>query len=200
MFLRARRTHLAPLGQTSRVTVTVRTVESLPRAVFGMTEFDPISRRVSRRARVCPGRMTHSTRCEVTSVRLRIRRVTAVTAPVRIQTCGYRQCRAAPQRRTVTSDATALRLGIPRHVLRVIETDVEALFETIGKASAWRVAAIHTLMADRAHRNIRRSELRQMTTRAVLVTRKTRTHRIVRTTMAVGACKRCVLRTRVQEF
>jgi len=158
-----------------------------------MTEGDAVSRRVRRRARVRPGRMTHPTGSEVASVRLRSGRMARVTTRVRIQTCRDRQRGAAPQRRTVTSDAAVLWPGIARHVLRVIETHVEALSETIGEASAWRVVAIHILVADRAHRNIWRRELRQMTTGAILMTRKIRPHGIVGPMMTAGTGERCVL-------
>ena len=158
-----------------------------------MTEGDAVSRRVRRRARVRFRRMTHSTGSEVTSVRLRIGRMTRVTARVRIQTCRDRQRGAAPQRRTVTGDAAVLWPGITRHVLRVIETDVEALFETIGEASARRVVAIHVLVANRAHRNTCRRELRQMTTGTVLMTREIRPRGIVGSMMTAGTGERSVL-------
>ena len=76
----------------------------------------------------------------------------------------------------MTRDATVLWPGVAGQVLRVIKADVEVLFESIGKAFARWVTAIHALMADRAHRNIRRGELRQMTTRAGLVSWKIRLH------------------------
>jgi len=158
-----------------------------------MTESDAVSRRVRRRARVRLRRMTHSTGSEVASVRLRIGRMTRVASRMRIQTCRDRQRGAAPQRRTVTRDTAVLWPGITRHVLRVIETHVEAFFETIGEAPARRVAAIHVIVADRAHRNIWRRELRQMTPGAVLMTRKIRPHGIVGPMMTGGTGERCML-------
>jgi thioredoxin reductase len=72
----------------------------------------------------------------------------------------------------MTSDATAFRSGVAGQVLCVIEADVEGFFKAIGKAFAGRIAAIHGLMANRAHRNIRRRELRQVTTSAIFVAGK----------------------------
>ena len=102
--------------------------------------------------------------------------MTRVTAGVRIQPGWYRQGSTPTQRRTVTSHATALWSGVAGHMLRMIEAEVKALFKAIGKGFAWRVAAIHALVADRAHRNVRRGELRQVTTRASLVSGKIRPH------------------------
>ena len=119
--------------------------------------------------------------------------MTTVTARVRIQASWYRQGSAATQRRTVTGDATVLRFGIAGQMLRVIKADVESFFKAIGKAFARRIVAIHTLVADRAHRNIWRRELRQMTTGTVLMTRKIRPHGIVSPMMTAGTGERCVL-------
>ena len=126
--------------------------------------------------------------------------MTAVTTRVRIQTSWYRQRSAATKRRAVTGDATALRFGAAGQVLRVIKADVEVFFETIRKAFARRITAIHTLMADRAHRNIRRRKLGQMTTGAIFVAGKTRPHRIVRAMVTVRAGERRVPGARVQKF
>jgi hypothetical protein len=100
----------------------------------------------------------------------------------------------------MTGDATALWSGVAGQVLRVIEADIERFFKAIGKAFARWIVAIHGLMTDRAHRNIRRGELRQVTASAIFVTGKIRTHRIIRSAMTARASERRVLRTRVQKF
>ena len=105
--------------------------------------------------------------------------MTRVTAGVRIQSAWYRQCCAAAQSRAVTGHATILWPAIAGQVLSVIEADIETLFKAIGKTFARRIAAVHRLMADRAHGNIRGGELRQMTTRAIFVAGKIRPHRVV---------------------
>jgi hypothetical protein len=110
-----------------------------------------------------------------------------------IQRDGYRQRRTAPQRRTMTSDATAFRSGVAGQMLRVIEADVEGFFKAIGKAFTRRIVAIHALVANRAHRNIRCRELRQMTSGAIFVAGEIRPHRVVRTMMTARASKRGVL-------
>lgn len=137
---------------------------------------------------------------QVAAIRLRLRRMAGVTAGVRIQAGRYRQRRAAPQSRTMTAGATILWFRVAGHVLGMIEADVEILFEAIGKALARRIVAIDVLMTDRAHRNIRRGELCQMTTGAIFVTWKIRAHRVVRSPMTARAGQRCVPGTRVQEF
>jgi hypothetical protein len=48
----------------------------------------------------------------------------------------------------MTRSAAALRPGGARHVLRVIEVDVETLFEFVGKSFARRVVAVHAFMTD----------------------------------------------------
>ena len=60
------------------------------------------------------------------------------------------------------------------HVLRVIELHVEGLFELLGKRFQRRVVAVHIGMTDRTHGNVRRGELRQVTSRAVFVSGEVR--------------------------
>ena len=79
------------------------------------------------------------------------------------------------------------------HVLRVIELHVEALFELIRKWLARRVIAVHVLVTDRAHRNIRRGELRKVTAGTGFVSRETRSCGIVGPAMTVVAGERSVL-------
>ena len=100
----------------------------------------------------------------------------------------------------MTRDTSAFRFSVTAHVLRMIETDVKAFFEAIGEAFAGRVAAIDGLVADRAHRDVRRGELRQVTTGAILVSGETGSRRVVSAMMTVRADERCVLRTGVREF
>ena len=85
-------------------------------------------------------------------------------------------------------------------MLRVIEFHVEAFFELIGESLARRIVAVHVLMTNRAHRNIRRRKLGQMTTGAIFVAGKTRPHRIVRAMVTVRAGERRVPGARVQKF
>ena len=73
----------------------------------------------------------------------------------------------------MTGSASVFGTGRPAQVLRMIEFHVEALFESIGEGFARWIVAVDVLMTDRAHGNIRRCELREVTTRAVLVSRKT---------------------------
>ena len=74
----------------------------------------------------------------------------------------------------MTSCATILRTRATRHVLRVIELHIEALFESIRKSFERRVVAVHVRVADRTHGNVRRRELRQVTASAVFVPGKSR--------------------------
>jgi hypothetical protein len=78
-------------------------------------------------------------------------------------------------------------------VLRVIELHVEALFEFIGERLARRIVAVDALVADRTHGNIRRRELRQMTTGTIFVARETRPRRAVVAMMTVCAADRSML-------
>ena len=55
---------------------------------------------------------------------------------------GNRQ-RDAATRRRVTTIATLLRPRVARHVLRVIEADIETLFEAIREWFSGRVIAVH---------------------------------------------------------
>ena len=89
----------------------------------------------------------------------------------------------------MTSNATILRTRATRHVLRVIEFDVEALFEIIGKSFARWIVAIDVLMTNRTHRNIRRGELRQVTAGAILMSGEAGPRGVVRSMMAVRAAE-----------
>src|SRR6185437_2835377 len=82
----------------------------------------------------------------------------------------------------------------------MIDFRVEALLELIGESFSRGIVAVHVLVANRAHRNIRRGELCQVTTGTRLVTGEVRTRRIVSAPVTVVATDRCVFRTGVQEF
>jgi len=85
-------------------------------------------------------------------------------------------------------------------MLRVIEFHVEVFFESIRKSFARRVVAVHVLMTDRAHRDVGRRELSQVTTGTGFVTRETRARRIVSAAMTIVATERRVFGTGVEEF
>ena len=71
----------------------------------------------------------------------------------------------------------------------MIEFHIEALVETIGKRFARRIVPVYVLMTDRAHGDIRRGELCQMTAGASLVSGKARSRGIVIAAMAIVAGK-----------
>ena len=48
----------------------------------------------------------------------------------------------------MTTGATILRARTAGHVLRVIEFDVEAFFERVGKSFARRIVAVDVLVTD----------------------------------------------------
>src|SRR5437588_10575778 len=131
-----------------------------------MIEPDAVRRRVRLSARVRLCRMTDTARGEVAPVRSSVRRMARVTTIVRAHSVWDRQRRPATQRRAVTSDASVLRSRGRRHVLRMIELQVEALFEFVRESFARRIVPVDALMTDRAHRQYRRRELRKVTTRA----------------------------------
>ena len=131
-----------------------------------MIEADAVRRRVSRSAPVRLSRMTDAARGEVSSICSRVRRVANVATIMRAHSVWDRQRRPSTQRRAMTSDASVLRSRGGCHVLRMIELQVEAFFEFIGKSFARRIVAVNALMTDRTHRQNGRRELRQVTTRA----------------------------------
>ena len=85
-------------------------------------------------------------------------------------------------------------------VLDVIELHIETLFESVRKAlQRWTIAA-NIRVADRAHRHVWRSELRQMTARAIFVARETGPSGIVIAMMTARASNGRVTLTGVQEL
>ena len=100
----------------------------------------------------------------------------------------------------MTANTPIFGFGIPTHVLRMIEFHVEGFLESIGKCFARRIVSVNALVADRTHGNVGRRELRQVTTRAVLVAGKTWAGRVVVAMMTTRATDRGMLRARMQEF
>ena len=120
--------------------------------------------------------MTDPARGKVASVGLGTGRMTNVTATVRANPRWNGHCGASSQRRAVTSDTAAFGFRFPGHVLRMIEFHVETFVEAIRKGLARRIVAVDVLMTNRTHRNVRRGELRQMTTGAVFMPGKVGSH------------------------
>ena len=85
----------------------------------------------------------------------------------------------------MTRPASVSRPRCTGHVLSVIEFNVEVFIKTIGESLSRWIAAVDILMTDRAHRNIRRRELAEMTSRAGFVTGKARPGRVIRPSMTV---------------
>jgi len=154
--------------------VTVVATEALPRAVLRVTERQPIGRRICRRPGVRSPIVAGAARGDIASVRLRVRSVASVTTVVSGESRWNRQRRAAPQRGDVTRRTTGRWPRRAGHVLRVIELHIEAFFESVGKSLQRRVVPIHVRVADRTHGNVRRGELRQVTSRAVLMSGEAR--------------------------
>ncbi|MDQ2973781.1 MAG: hypothetical protein M3R69_00055 [Acidobacteriota bacterium] len=91
--------------------------------------------------------------------------------------------------------------GRPRHVLSMVEFDVEAFFEFRRKTFQRRVGTIYVRMADRTHGNIGRDKLREVAARARLVPGKSGRGRIVSSAfVASRARKRGMLLTAVPEI
>ena len=106
--------------------------------------------------------------------------VTRVTLAVGVQAGGNGKRDAAIQRSVMASRATALWSCRAHHVLRVIELNVEFLFEGSGKTFQRRFRAAYICVTDRAHRNRRCDKLGEMTTGACRVPGKGRLDRIIR--------------------
>ena len=159
VFLRPRGRNLSPLGQPGDVIVTVGTAKPLTPAVIGVTESEAKSGAVGRSSRVRFLIVTHVASCDVTPVRLRVGGVTRVTLIVRNHSGRDRQCHPASQLRAVAGGATIFWPRGAVHVLRMIELEIKAFFESIGKGFQWRIISIDVCVADRAHRHVGRGEL-----------------------------------------
>jgi hypothetical protein len=100
----------------------------------------------------------------------------------------------------MTRRAAILWTGRTHHVLRMVEFQVEAFFESVRKSLQRRIVAVNVRVADRAHGHIRSSELGQMTPRAIFVAGKAGPLGIIISMMATRARGRCMTLTGVQEF
>ena len=120
--------------------MTVDAGQSLPWAMFRMTERKAKSARTGSSPRIRFLVMTNSTRSNL-STRLRFAAwgVAGVTLVVRRDTRGNRKRRRAPTDAAVAGGTSARRSGRAGHVLRVIELDVKALTELCGKTFQRRV-------------------------------------------------------------
>ena len=89
--------------------------------------------------------MADTARGNIAPIRLRVRRMTSVTAVMRDDAAGNRHRNAATQRRAVTSDAASLWASGASHVLGVIEFNIEALFERVRKGFTRRIVSVDVL-------------------------------------------------------
>jgi len=200
VLLRTRRADLPLLRQTARRVVTVVAIQTLARRVISVSKCVAVRGGCRRRARVRFRFVTNAAGSQVAPVCLRVRRVTGVAAVVRRDSHRNRQRGATSQTAAVATHATVLWPRRAGQMLRVIELHVEALFKLIRKSFARRVVAVHVLVTDGAHGDVRRRELRQMTTCAGFVSGKIGTRRIVGAAMTIIAAERRVFRTCVEEL
>ena len=120
--------------------MTIGAGQSLPWAMFRMTEGEAKSARIGSSSRIRFLVVTNSARSNLsTRLRFAARCVAVVTLVVRRDTCGNRQRRCTPAGAAVAGGTSAGRPGGAGHVLRVIELDVEALAELCGKTLQRRV-------------------------------------------------------------
>src|SRR5882672_5636057 len=103
--------------------------------------------------------VTDTARGDVPSLGLGVGGVTFIALVVRRKSVGNRQPHPAPQRRAMTGRATTLWPSSAGQVLSVIELQVEALLESVGKCFQRRIISIDVHMADGTHRHIGRGEL-----------------------------------------
>jgi len=125
-----RRAGLFSLRQSGGQRVTRRAFQTLTWPMLRMIEPQAERACVRRCARECLLVVTRAARGDLLSGRGFARwRVTRVTLAVCVQAAGNRQCHTPIQRSVMTSHAAALWSRRRAHVLRVIELDVEFLFE-----------------------------------------------------------------------
>ena len=93
----------------------------------------------------------------------------------------------------MTGDASILWPRRAGQVLRVIELNIEALFELVRERLSRRVVAVHRCVTDRAHGNVRGRELSEVTARTIFVAGKNRPCGVVVAMMTAGARNRRVL-------
>ena len=82
----------------------------------------------------------------------------------------------------------------------MIEFQIEAFLEFVGEAFQRRIIPIYVCVADRAHRHVRRSELREVTAGAIFVTGKAGPRGIIIAMMTARTTNRRVALTGVQEL
>lgn len=136
--------------------------------------------------------MTNAARSEIFSRwRFAARRVAGVTLVMGRNAAGNREPRRASTPAMTGCTATR-RPGSARHVLSVIEFDVEAFIKLRGETFERRVAAVDVRVADDAHRHAGSYKLPLMTTDTSFVSGKNRRCRIVFALVTSGAGERRV--------
>ena len=180
--------------------MTISTTETLASAVLCMAERQAKSCRIRRGAAERFLRVANATRRQVASVCLSVRSVTSVTLIVGQKVRGNRESHTSSERGSVTCATAVPGTGRTGHVLRMIELDVETLFEVIGKCLTGRVITVHTGMTDRAEWCACRMDLCLVAVKAVPVARQSRPRGIIASTMTTCTRGRCVTRAAVQEF
>ena len=181
--------------------MTVSALESLARAVFGMTERVTKSACVRSRGPVTLLLVTHATRGDLAAcVRFARRRVTRVAVGMRGEVCRNRKPGASIHRRIVTTGAAVCGTRRSGVVLRVIELHVESLVEAHRKTLQRRVVALRVRVTDQAHRNRGRCELAAMTVSAGFVTGEARRDRVVGAFVTRVAGERAMLRAAMKKL
>jgi hypothetical protein len=82
----------------------------------------------------------------------------------------------------------------------MIEFQVEAFLEFVGESFQRRIIPIYVCVADRAHRHVRRRELREVTAGAIFVTGKDGPRGIIIAMMTARTANRRVALAGVEEF
>ena len=126
--------------------------------------------------------------------------MTGVALVMRRKVRRNRQRHPTPQRRGVARGTAILWPRRSGQVLSMIELQVEAFLEFVREGSERWIVATDIRVADRAHRHIRRSELREVTARAILVAGETGPRGIVGPMMTSRASGGRVTLTAVQEL
>ena len=155
--------------------MTVSASQSLSRAVLGVAETGAKGATPRRGARVWRNRVTGIARAYVASGRrLAVRRVATVALIVRGQSGGNGERNAAIDGRRMTGHATLRGACLPAHVLRVIKLHIKAILESLRKSFDGSRWPIDIRVANHAHGNLRRDELRKMATGTGFVAGKRR--------------------------
>lgn len=195
------RAHLARLRRARGDFVAISAVESLARAVVGVTEGASERACVSARRTIRFLLVTDAARRDLTAgVRSARWRVTRVAVAVRGEVRRNRKSGAPANGRAVTSGATIRRPGGVGVVLRVIELYVERFVEAGGKVFQRRIVALRVGVTDHAHRDRGGRELSAMAVGAGLVTGKTRRRGVVGAFVTRGAGERAMFGARVEKL